>query len=270
MGVNGDPNSQAGTLFYSTRYPNFSYPPEIVWRFTIDDRGSKNNIEYDPIGFDFNYDYYNTPTIVTHSRAGGYSAPFVETGIISIRRYINNAWVRNTVKTIPVQNNLTGVQYGDEVGKNYRSGSPTISMAFDSTNPNLIYIAHMRKTLSSASTASFKRSGFIDVICYNMLTNTIIFDESVVCSSLDTGSLRTAPYPNLDCPNLYYNSNENKLYLFFSSFYFDGLALREGVFHGYTTRTGANNWSALNSIFPYTRLGDPPMFNFSRELKVKY
>jgi hypothetical protein len=202
---------------------------------------------YEPIcsvpslyGFDFKYDYYNIPTLVTvGSNVGNTSMG------LTISRRINGSWVTNNIL-----NNADicwGPYYG--VPKSfpfyYRQNSITLSIDFDSQNPNLVYIAYL---LRDKYLNAYNDPGQINVCCYNMQTNTVVFNEAVVAKQNQTGAIISTTYSYVDIPILYFNTKNNSLYLMFFATVYNANPATATFQYVKTKRLGTNSWQGLTNF----------------------
>jgi hypothetical protein len=222
-------------------------------------------------GFDFKHDYYNIPTVA--SVAGNQ---------IRLSRRINGNWQTNVIL-----NNISDVCQGPSyyvpgngpLAFYTRLSSPVMSIEFDSTNADLVYVAYLRSTSYFASTQDPAK---INVCCYNMRTNTLVYDEPVVSAKFETGSLQKVNAQYIDIPTLYFDTSNNTLNLIFFGLEFNGLNYPSspgGTVHRYfkTTRAGTNSWSAASYVFddpikwPNSYKGyEGSQMSNSWELKTKY
>jgi len=242
------------SLYFSRRFPVFS-SPELIFDFAT-------RYIY---GFDFKHDYYNIPTVAS---AGATPTSFG----IYLHRKINGTWQTSIIK-----DNITNWCFGPSykvpangISFYSRINSPIISIEFDSTNPDLIYIAYLRHTLYFAQ--GFADPAFIDVMCYNTRTNTIVFDEAVVRAKYESGSLQLSNCQNIDIPSLYFDTSNNTLNLFFFGVEYTQSPLNLNYVSSKMRRNGTNNWTAPTDMFTHNR-NYQNRLNYlanSRELKTKY
>jgi hypothetical protein len=229
-----------------------------------------------PNGFDFMHDYFNIPTVITVGGAVGVA------GTIRMSRRINNTWQSNDIL-----NNISDLCEGPEsyvpgggpAAMYYRYNSPIMSMEFDPTNPDLVYVAYLR---GSTYFNSLDDPAKINVCCYNMRTKTLLYNEPVVSAKYETGSLQTVNVQYIDFPTLYFDTSNNTLNLIFFGVEFNGIGYISppgGDVHRYfkTKRLGANSWTTASYLFddplkwPESNKGyyGSQMTN-SWELKTKY
>ena len=242
------------SLYFSERFPNFT-SPELIYDF-----GSRY-----AWGFDFKHDYFNIPTVVS---VGATQSSFG----IYLHRKINNTWQTSIIK-----DNITNLCYGPyyqvPTSSSFykRINSPVVSVEFDSTNPNLIYIAYLKHTIYFPT--AYNDPAFIGVLCYNMQTNSIVFDEVPVSAKYETGALTKTDSQYIDIPTLYFDTSNNTLNLFFSGPIYTQNPV--DVFYRYyqTRRSGNNSWITPNYLFTdSSRSGSPDgtYITNSWELRTKY
>jgi len=241
------------SLYFSRRFPVFS-SPELIFDFAT-------RYIY---GFDFKHDYFNTPTVAS---VGATPTSFG----IYLHRKINGAWQTSIIK-----DNITNLCQGPSykvpgsIAFYNRINSPIMSIEFDPTNADLIYIAYLRHTLYFAQ--GWQDPAFINVMCYNMKTNTIVFDEAVISAKYESGSLQKSNSQNIDIPSLYFDTSNNTLNLFFFGVEYVQVFTDLDYVSYKMRRNGTNNWTAPTDLFPHSRIYQDRL-NFlanSRELKTKY
>jgi hypothetical protein len=248
--MGGIPDS---SLYFSRRFPVFS-SPELIFDF-----GTKYIY-----GFDFKHDYFNIPTVAS---AGATPTSFG----IYLHRKINGTWQTSIIKD-NITNWCIGPTYKVPGSFSFynRINSPIISIEFDSTNPDLVYIAYLRHTLYFAQ--GWADPAFIDVMCYNTRTNTIVFDEAVVRAKYESGSLQSLNSQYIDIPSLFFDTSNNTLNLFFFGVEYTQSSTTVNFVSYKMRRNGTNNWTAPTDLFPHTR-NNQNRLNYlanSRELKTKY
>ena len=225
-------------LVCKVAYPSGTGSLETVYN-QIDEYGRPT---YEPFGYAFKHDYFNIPTAVS---IGDDSV--IRNNKILIHRRINGTWITDTVLS-NITNasdrvNFTGSIWGAENNMNL------ISIEFNPTNPDIIYIAYM---LGGGNENEIPKR--INVITYNMHTKTLIQDQKVISTIAgDPGYVRitnvgafTVP---LDGPTLFYDTIAQRLYLYCY------VAMINAEFKYYdtvfTTNTSDNtNWSALVQFNP--------------------
>ena len=247
------------SLYFSRRFPQSS-SPELIFNFN----NTNNRAIY---GFDFKHDYFNTPTVVSV----GINISYL--GVIYLHRRINNTWQTTTIKD-NISNLVIGPTYNQPDGSlsfYYRINSPIMSIEFDPTNADLVYIAYLKHVLAYAY--GEESPGYINVMCYNMKTNTIVFDEAVVRSYYEvSGSLHKSRASMVDIPSLFFDTSDNTLNLFFFGPEYTPVAEDLDYVSYKMRRNGTNNWTAPTDLFPHTRINQDRL-NYlanSRELKTKY
>jgi hypothetical protein len=246
------------SLYFSERFPNSTAKETI---------SSISNTW----GFDFKHDYFNVPTVVSY--AIDRDSPGIPSntiwGRLLIHRKIGNNWQTNIIKA-----GITPMCYGPDyqvptgIGVYKRLNSPTISIEFDSRNPDIIYVAYMLSIDNVATPAAGLDPTCINVLCYNMKTNSIVFEENVVKASpfLPGAYILTLPDGYVvDIPSLYFDTSDNTLNLFF-------IAPKGGIgsatvqYHK-TKRLGTNSWASISNL---STGSVRPFITGSRELKIKY
>ena len=259
-------NYEIGLVGYSGQYTLNTYSGATISQNTLlyfkDSNGGYRNVETvdaaSIIGFDFKHDYYNVPTVAS-----------IGASQIRLSRKINGTWQTNVVlDAIPDVCLGPYYQVPESLGSYKRGASPVITMEFDPTNPDLVYIAYLRRTSYFAN--AYYDPAKINVCCYNMKTNTLVFDESVVFAKYESGPyLLRSSTQYIDIPTLYFDTSNNTLNLFFYGPEFAGLG---SLTHRYykTRRLGTNNWAALTNIFTDTNTGNGTYMTNSWELKTKY
>jgi hypothetical protein len=246
------------SLYFSQRFPN-STAKEVISSVPS------------AWGFDFKHDYFNTPTVVSY--AIDRDTPGKPSGDLwarlLIHRKIGNNWQTNIMKagiTNPCFGPDYQVPFGFGVYK--RINSPTISIEFDSRNPDIIYVAYMLSGDNAALPAWGYDPTFINVLCYNMKTNSIVFEENVIKAnpSLQGAYILTLPdsYAT-DIPSLYFDTSDNTLNLFFIGA--RGAIGSATVQYHKTKRLGTNSWASITNISTGTV---SRFIASSRELKIKY
>ena len=219
---------------------------------TVDGDGNPNIL-----GFDFKHDYYNVPTVAS-----------INTSQIRLSRRIGGTWQTNVVLNA-IPDVCQGPYYQVPSGLSFykRAGSPVITMEFDPTNPDLVYIAYLRY---SSYFNSFDSPAKINVCCYNMRTNALVFDESVVFAKYESGPyLLRSVTQYIDMPTLYFDTSNNTLNLFFFGPEFFSLdSLNYKYFK--TRRLGTNSWAALTNVFTEPSTSATTYMSNSWELKTKY
>ena len=238
--------SNTTQFIFAQRFPDFNFP-EII--------NNTNTLGLGSIfGFDFKHDYNDIPTIVSIllSTSGG--------SLVLIRK-INGSWQTVIVKQGIA--NLCSPNVTDFTTAVYRVNSPNISLELDPTNKNLIYIAYLRHGSNG------RVAGYINVLCYNLATNSIVFDETVVRATGAQGITEPAFYSVdsylADVPILFYDKANSSLNLFFI---------------GYNQLSNPRNknlmmsringsWTAPANNFTTTGTFGPTMSN-NRQLSVKY
>jgi hypothetical protein len=196
--------------------------------------------KYTPWAIDFNYDYKNIPTVV--------SVDTKTPSNLRIHRKINDTWVSNIIITSLDLCYDTTYKVPDYTGVYYRYSSKCLSIDFDSTNPDLIYIAYLVNDRNIPTTGKSNAPAGISVCCYNMSTNTIIFNENVTSSvRRNTGLYKIGVYN--DIPKIYYNTSNNSLYLLYYAVDYVTTSSRT-AYYKQTKRTGTNSWSALTNFLP--------------------
>ena len=246
------------SLYFSQRFPN-STAIEL-----ISSVGSAD-------GFDFKHDYFNTPTVVSYVEDRDTPGIPYNTVVnrLLIHRKIGNNWQTNIIKA-GIIDACHGPDYQVPfgLGAYKRINSPTISIEFDSRNPDLIYVAYMLSMDNVALPGKGYDPTNINVLCYNMQTNSIVFEENVIkASSFLPGAyiLTLTDGYVVDIPSLYFDTSDNTLNLFF-------IAPKGGIGdvtlrYYKTKRLGPNSWS------PITNLSTGSVRSYitnSRELKTKY
>jgi hypothetical protein len=191
-------------------------------------------------------------------------------GRLLIHRKIGNTWQTDIIKAA-ISMICIGPYYQVPAGFSVykRLNSPSMSIEFDSTNPDLIYVTYL---LSRRDVTGYSNDPmYINVLCYNMKTKSIVFDENVIKarSSVPGSYLITLPTGttsggSADIPTLYFDTADNTLNLFFVSC---GSLAPASVSYFKTKRLGANNWSAVTNV---STGSVRPFITGSRELKIKY
>ena len=250
-------------LYFSQRFPGYPGGLENI-----------SDIDY-AWGFDFKHDYNNIPTVVSHAiDRDSPGRPYLDVwGRLLIHRKIGNTWQTNIIKA--AMNSCLGpnykVPYG-VAGIYLRMNSPTMSIEFDSRNPSLIYVAYLLSPRVGLDGSGSQDPTYINVLCYNMNTNSIVFDENVV----KTRSYYPGEYilisnsHNIDIPMLYFDTADNSLNLFFIGS--EGAPLTPNpvrVRYFKTRRLGTNSWASISDLdttYSYTQINR----TCSRELKIKY
>jgi len=205
-------------------------------------------------GFNFIHDYKDIPTVVFSTVDSN------ATGAIYLTRRINGSW-----QTVIVKQNIIyfclgpDVLYPADLG---RINSSNIGLEVDPTNSNLIYIAYLR---SAGFSPNFKEAVYINVLCYNTATNSVVFDESVVRATKAQGSvppsIHTVDSLMADVPTLFYDKTNNSLNLFFVG----QAAVSPFTITNYRmSRFNDGSWSAPTSFTTGTRLSN------NNELRIKY
>jgi len=244
------------SLYFSQRFPNSTAIETI------------SSIDY-AWGFDFKHDYFNTPTVVSYvidnDTPGKPSGDIW--GRLLIHRKIGNNWQTNIIRA-GITNACIGPDYQVPTGFGVykRINSPTMSIEFDSRNPDIIYVTYMlsRRDVIGVS----KDPRYLNVLCYNMKTNTLIFEENVIKtgSSLPGTYIITLPNSYVsDIPTLYFDTADNTLNLFFIGV--EGAFSEAKVSYYKTKRLGTNSWSPVTNISTGTV---SRYITGSRELKIKY
>ena len=237
--------SNRSQLIFAQRFPDFNFPEIIFNDYTL----GLGSIQ----GFNFTHDYNNIPTVVFSLILSS------ATGAIALIRKINGSW-----QTVIVKQNIAYLCIGPEVF-NYtdmgRINSPTIGLEVDPTNSNLIYIAYLR---SAGFSPNFDQAVYINVLCYNMATNSVVFDESVVRATRAQGSvppsIHTVDSIIADVPTLFYDKTNNSLNLFFVG----QAVVSPFIITNYIMSRINGSWSAPTSFTTGTRLSN------NNELRVKY
>ena len=197
--------------------------------------------KYVPWAIDFNYDYKNIPTVV--------SVDTKTPGNLRIHRKINGTWVSNIIITsldLCYDPTYRVPEGNSQIYNRYSSKS--LSIDFDSTNPDLIYIAYLVNDRSIPNVGKTNNPAGISVCCYNMSTNTIVFNENVTSSvRRNTGLYKIGVFN--DIPKIYYNTSNNSLYLLYYAVDYVTSSSRT-AYYKQTKRTGTNNWSALTNFLP--------------------
>ena len=234
--------SNTTQFIFAQRFPDFN-SNEII--------NNSNTLGLGSIrGFDFKHDYNDIPTI----------ASILLSALILIRK-INGSW-----QTVIVKQGIVNLcSPGQTYSTISRRNSPNISLELDPTNNNLIYIAYLRYG------SNLFVAGYINVLCYNLATNSIVFDETVVRATGAQGitepALHSVDSSMADVPILFYDKTNSSLNLFFV---------------GYNQLSNPRNknlmmsringsWTAPANFFTTTSLGSfgPTMSN-NRQLSVKY
>jgi hypothetical protein len=208
-------------------------------------------------GFDFKHDYYNIPTVAS-----------IASSQIRLSRRIGNTWQTNVVlNAIPDVCRGPYYQVPSTLSFYKRAGSPVITIEFDPTNPDLVYIAYLRY---SSYFNSFDSPAKINVCCYNMRTNALVFDESVVFAKYESGPyLLRSVTQYIDMPTLYFDTSNNTLNLFFFGPEFYSLGSLDYRYFK-TRRLGTNSWAALTNAFTEPSTSATTYMSNSWELKTKY
>ena len=237
--------SNTTQLIFAQRFPDFNSPEIIFNNYTL-------GLGYIQ-GFDFKHDYYDIPTVVFSLIQSG------AIGAIALIRKINGSW-----QTVIVKQGIVNLcSPGQTYSTISRRNSPNISLELDPTNNNLIYIAYLRYG------SNLFVAGYINVLCYNLATNSIVFDETVVRATGAQGitepALHSVDSSMADVPILFYDKTNSSLNLFFV---------------GYNQLSNPRNknlmmsringsWTAPANNFTTTGTFGPNMSN-NRQLSVKY
>jgi hypothetical protein len=235
--------SNGSQIFFAQRFPDFNSPGLAIH--------TSSGIQ----GFNFTHDYKNIPTVVFSTIDSN------ATGAIYITRRINGSWQSVAVKqNIAYMSIGPNVLYPADLG---RINSPTLGLEVDPTNSNLIYIAYLR---SAGFSPNFNEAVYINVLCYNMATNSVVFDESVVRATRASGSvppsIHTVDSLVADVPTLFYDKTNNSLNLFFVG---QAAATPFTITNYIMSRNNVNgSWSAPTSFTTGTRLSN------NNELRIKY
>jgi hypothetical protein len=194
-------------------------------------------------GFDFKYDYKNIPTVVNVESGGGDSSK------LCIKRKVNGTWTDNTIlNNVNVCKDPTYyVPKNGPFAIYYRAKSKFLSIDFDSTDPDLIYIAYLINDKEIPQSGLYTSPAGINVCCYNMSTNQSVFNENVVSSTRkNTGLLKLGVYN--DMPIIYYNTANKSLNLIF--FASENTSNASTYYFKQTKRLGNNSWSSLTDFLP--------------------
>ena len=236
-------SSNRSQIFFAQRFPDFN-SSQLIY--------TSSNI----FGFNFTHDYNDIPTVVS----GKVDSDAI--GTLALTRRINGSW-----QTVVVKQNIANFAISPGISLSlsdmWRINSPTVGLEVDPTNYNLIYIAY----LTNGGFGSYDLATYINVLCYNMATNSIVFDESVVRATRAQGTI----YPSIhtvdslfaDVPSLFYDKTNNSLNLFFVGW---SSVATPGILNFRMTRINGN-WSAPTRFTPGTsnvRLSN------NNELRVKY
>ena len=240
--------SNGTQLIFAQRFPDFNFPEIIFNNYTL-------GLGY-IAGVDFKHDYNDIPTVLSSLRTSG----TINGSLILIRK-INGSWqtviVKQGIARFCVPNTT------DFTTQVYRVNSPNISLELDPTNNNLIYIAYLRYGSNPRVAA------YINVLCYNMATNTVVFDESVVRATGSQGVTEPAFYSVdsylADVPILFYDKSNSSLNLFFIGY--NDLSNPRNKNLMMSRINGS--WTAPANNFTSSGTYGPTMSN-NRQLSVKY